>query len=113
VSISYIYKALIRRRLTGDSGPNRNRGHRPRKLTAAQERALAARIAAQPDITLARLQDWLWAEHRVRLSNGAIWTAVNRLGLSFKKKPARQRAGSARRGRPAAGLAGGAALRRP
>ncbi len=28
VSIAYIYKALIRRRLTGDSGPNPNRGHR-------------------------------------------------------------------------------------
>ena len=28
VSISFIYKALIRRRRTGDAGPNRNRGHR-------------------------------------------------------------------------------------
>jgi len=50
---------------------------------------------------------------RHRLSNGAIWTAANRLGLSFKKKPARQRARSARRGGPAPSLAGSAALRRP
>lgn len=85
-SVSYIYKALSRRRTTGDSGANPNRGHRPRKLTPAQEPALAARIAAAPDITLARLQDWLLAEHAVRLSNGAMWAAVQRLGLSFKKR---------------------------
>lgn len=111
VSISYIYKALIRRRHTGESGPNPNRGHRPRKLTPEQEAALAARIEAQPDVTLARLQDWLLAEHDVRLSNGAMWSAVKRLGLSFKKNPAGRRAGPAGRGRQAAGLAGGPALR--
>ncbi len=112
VSVSYIYKALSRRRLTGDSGPNRNRGHRPRKLTPGQERALAARIAAEPDITLVRLQDWLLREQGVRLSNGAIWVAVDRLGLSFKKKPAGRRAGPPRRGHPPADLAGRPSLHR-
>ena len=113
VSVSYIYKAVDRRRRTGDSGPNPNRGHRPRILTPGQEQALAARIAAEPDITLARLQAWLLAEHGVRLSNGAIWAAVQRLDLSFKKKPAGRRAGAPRCGRPAPGLAGGSALHRP
>ena len=113
VSVSYIYKALDRRRRTGESGANPNRGHRRRKLSAAQAVALAAHIAAHPDITLARLQDWLAAEHAVRLSDGAIWQAVDRLGLSFKKNPARRRARSARHGRPAPGLAGGAGLDRP
>ncbi len=112
VSVSYIYKALIRRRRTGDSGPNPNRGHRPRKLSAGQEGALAAHITAHPDITLARLRDWLLTEHGVGLSNGAVWAAVKRQGLSFKKKPARCRAGSPRRGRKAPDLAGGAALHR-
>lgn len=106
VSVSYIYKALSRRRETGDSGPNPNRGHRPRKLTPGQEAALAERIAAEPDITLARLQAWLESAHGVRLSNGAIWAAVDRLELSFKKKPAGRRAGPARRGRAPAALAG-------
>ena len=27
---------------------------------------------------------WLAGEHAVRLSNGAMWSAVDRLGLSFK-----------------------------
>jgi transposase len=62
------------------------RGHRPRKLTPAQEAVLAVHIAAHPDITLAALQTWLADEHAVRLSNGAMWSAVDRLGLSFKKR---------------------------
>lgn len=82
--VSYIYKALDRRRSTGESGPNPNRGHRPRKLSGEQEAALAAHMATHPDRTLAQLQDWLEAEHGVRLSDGAIWAAVDRLGRSFK-----------------------------
>jgi len=105
VSVSYIYKALDRRRTTGEIGRNLNRGHRPRKLSAEQEMALAAHIAAHPDLTLAQLQDWLETEHDVRLSDGAIWAAVDRLGLSFKKNPARRRARPPGRGDPAPRLA--------
>jgi len=86
VSVSYIYKALIRRRRTGEVSASTRRGHRPRKLAPAQEAALAAHIAAHPDLTLAALQVWLHDEHGVRLSNGAMWAAVARLGLSFKKR---------------------------
>jgi transposase len=86
VSVSYIYKALIRRRRTGEVSASSRRGHRPRKLSPAQETALAAHIEAQPDLTLAALQAWLLDEHGVRLSNGAMWSAVARLGLSFKKR---------------------------
>jgi transposase len=86
VSVSYIYKALIRRRRTGAASASPGRGHRPRKLSPAQEAALAEHIAAHSDITLAALQSWLLAEHGVVLSNGAMWTAVHRLGLTFKKR---------------------------
>lgn len=84
VSVSYIYKALIRRRRTGEVSASMRRGHRPRKLRPAQEAALAAHITAYPDITLAALRSWLLAEHGAQLSNGAMWSAVDRLGLSFK-----------------------------
>jgi transposase len=84
VSVSYIYKALIRRRRTGEASASSRRGHRPRKLSPAQETALAGHIEAHPDLTLAALRAWLLAEHEVRLSNGAMWSAVARLGLSFK-----------------------------
>ncbi len=100
VSIAYIYKALIRRRLTGNSSPNPNRGHRGRKLSPAQEMALSAHIRSRPGVTLAQAQAWLLAEHGVSLSMGATWNAAQRLGLSFKKSPARGRTGQARRGRP-------------
>src|SRR6266566_749645 len=80
VSVSYIYKALIRRRRTGEVSAGTRRGRRPRKLTPAQEATLAAQIAAHPDITLAALQTWLAGEHAVRLSNRAMWSAVDRLG---------------------------------
>ena len=113
VSIAYIYKALIRRRLTGDVGINPNRGHAPRKLSGAQELALTAHMRSRPGITLAQAQAWLLAEHRVELSAGATWNAVRRLGLSFKKSPARGRAGATRRRRPAQAVAGGSAVHRP
>jgi len=89
VSVSYIYKALIRRRRTGERSASSRRGHRPRKLTPAQEGALAVHIEAHPDLTLAALRTWLLAAHGVRLSNGAMWSAVARLGLSLKKRMAR------------------------
>ena len=100
VSVSYIYKALMRRQATGDSGVNTNRGHRPRKLSPEQEAALAARIQGEPDITLARLQDWLCDQHGVRLSNGGIWAAVRRLGFSFRENALGERAGPPGRRRP-------------
>jgi transposase len=112
VSISYIYKALIRRRETGETEASSRRGHRPRRLTPAQEAALAAHIHTHPAITLVALRRWLADEHGVQLSSGALWLAVDRLGLTVKKNAARRRAGSAGRGQAAPDLAGGPALHR-
>ena len=106
VSVSYIYKALIRRRRTGETSASTRRGHRPRKLTPAQEVALAGHIEAHPDLTLAALQAWLLAEHGVRLSNGAMWSAVARLGLSFKKRRSGQASRTARMSRRGAASGG-------
>jgi transposase len=100
VSVSYIYKALIRRRRTGQVIASSQRGHRPRKLSPAQEVALGAHIEAHPDLTLAALQAWLLAEHQVRLSNGAMWSAVARLGLSFKKRRSTRANKTVRMSRP-------------
>lgn len=99
VSVSYIYKALIRRRRTGETSASARRGHRPRKLSPVQEAALAAHISAHPDLTLAALQAWLLAEHEVRLSNGAMWSAVARLGLSLKKRRSARASRTARMSR--------------
>lgn len=110
VSIAYIYKALIRRRVTGDSGINPARGHRPRKLSPEQETALGAHIRSRPGITLAQAQAWFLAEHGLILSTGAMWNAARRLGLSFKKSPASSRAGQTGRGSASKTVESGPAL---
>src|SRR3546814_14558991 len=66
VSIAYIYKALIRRRLTGDSGPNPNRGHRRRKLTPDQELALPPHIRPRPKSEEGRVGKELGSKCRTR-----------------------------------------------
>jgi len=112
VSIAYIYKALSRRRVTGDACPAPRTGHRVRKLTQVQEGALADHVRALPGVTLVQTQAWLLAEHGVTLRMGALWQAMRRLGLSFKKSPARSRAGSPGRGETTPGVAGGTTVHR-
>src|SRR3546814_20535928 len=51
VSIAYIYKALIRRRLTSDRGPNLNRGHRRRHRAHDQQLALAEHLRPPHGVT--------------------------------------------------------------
>src|SRR5216684_8390580 len=81
VSVSYIYKALIRRRRTGETSASARRGHRPRKLTALQEAALAAHIEAHPDLTLTALllaigRTWGLVEQRGDVVGGRAPRAV-------------------------------------
>jgi len=103
----------MRRRLTGDAGINPNRGHNPHKLSPVQEQSLAVHMRSRPGITLAQAQAWLLFEHGVQLSTGATWNAVHRLGLTFKKSPARSRAGSPRRRCEAQAVESGATVHRP
>ena len=84
VSVSYIYKALIRRRITGEVTARRSGGG-PKPKLAPHDDALRERIAAEPDITLAELQAWLLAERKVKVSVGCLWNRLNFLKLSLKK----------------------------
>jgi len=84
VSVSYIYKALIRRRITGEVTARRSGGG-PKPKLALHDDALRERIAAEPDITLAELQAWLLAERKVKVSVGCLWNRLNFLKLSLKK----------------------------
>lgn len=60
VSVAYIYKALIRRRLTGDAGINPNRGHNPRKLQPEQELASRRTCALGPGSRCRRRRPGCW-----------------------------------------------------
>jgi transposase len=84
VSVSYIYKALIRRRKTGEVTA-RPSGCGPKPKLAPHDDALRARVAAEPDITLAELQAWLLAERKVNVSIGCLWNRLKFLKLPLKK----------------------------
>jgi transposase len=76
-------------------------GWRNRPLRLAGERAwLLERVAAQPDLTLRAIQGEL-AARGMRVSLKAIWNFFRSEHLTFKKKPARRRAGPTGRGAPA------------
>jgi transposase len=73
-------------------------------FTLADEEAwIRARIEEKPDITGRELLVEL-KQRGIAVSYYGVWHFVDRVGLSFKKKPARQRAGSSGRRAPAAAM---------
>jgi transposase len=71
--------------------------------------ALVGLVAEQPDLTLDEFCAVL-QQRKIATSRVSVWRFFGRHGLSFKKNPARQRAGAGGRGRGAAALARGSAL---
>jgi len=98
VSVASVVKWSQRFRSTGSAAAKPVGGVRRNSL-GGQRDWLLARIAVSPDVTLRGLVAEL-AEHGVRSSYYAVWLFFAREGISFKKKPARQRTGSPRRGAP-------------
>ncbi len=84
VSVSYIYKALARRRETGETTARRS-GRGPVPKLAAHDEALRQRISDHPDATLEEIRAWLLAEHDMKVSIGCLWKRLRHLGLSLKK----------------------------
>ena len=86
VSVSYVYKALARRKATGETAPRPQRSHQRPKL-AAHHRAIAAEVARRPDATIAELRVWLLDTHGLPASTGLMHNTLRRLGLSLEKSP--------------------------
>jgi transposase len=84
VSVSYIYKALIRRRATGEPRARPQRSHQSFKL-APLELAIRAEVSRRPDATLDELRRWLAETHGVGVSLGTMHNTLRRLGLTLKK----------------------------
>ena len=89
VSIAFIYKARIRRRLTGETTARPQRCHLEPKLAGYYE-AISAEVGAHPDVTIGELRAWLKAQHGVSASHSVMWTALDRLGLTLKKRRSTQ-----------------------
>ena len=95
VSVASVVKWSQRFRATGSAAALKVGGRRPFAL-AGERNWLLARITEAPDLTLRAIAAEL-AERGITVSYFAVWHFFEHEGISFKKKPARQRAGSARR----------------
>ena len=96
VSVSSVVRWSQRQRETGSAAAKPMGGKRPLVLPGERD-WLLVRISERPDLTLRALRAEL-AERGIVVSLGAVWTFFAREKISFKKKPARRRAGSRRRG---------------
>jgi transposase len=96
VSVASVVKWSQRFRATG-SAAAKPMGGRRRYALEGERAWLLARIGEAPDLTLRALAAEL-AARGVLVSHYAVWHLLIREGITFKKKPARQRAGTTRRG---------------
>ena len=99
VSVASVVKWSQRYRATGSAAAKPMGGRRPFALEGERSWVLT-RVVEAPDLTLRALAAEL-AERGLAVSHYAVWHFLVREGITFKKKPARQRAGSARRGQTA------------
>ena len=76
---------------TGGVEPRQRGGYRRSRLEK-HDRQLRRWIKEQADLTLAQLQERIAQELGVQLGTTALWRRLERLGLSYKKNPARRRA---------------------
>ena len=95
VSVASVVKWSQRFRATGSAAAKKRGWQRPYAVAGERE-WLLARLAEKPDLTLRALQAEL-AERGLRVSCYAVWHFFEHEGISFKKKPARQRTGPSRR----------------
>ena len=95
VSVASVVKWSQRFRATGSPAARRMGGNRPYALHGERD-WLLQRLTEKPDITLRALVAEL-AERGIKVSYYAVWHLFEHEGISFKKKPARQRTGSSRR----------------
>jgi transposase len=98
VSVASVVKWSQRFRKEGSAAARRMGGHRAYVL-APERDWLLSRLAEKPDVTLRALLAEL-SDRGIVVSYYAVWHFFEHEGISFKKKPSRQRAGSAGRRPP-------------
>ena len=81
-------------RETGSFEAKSNKGQ-SRSPLKRQEEWLLDLVRLKPDLTLEEIQRRLLNERQHKAGLGSVWRFFNRHGISFKKKRARGRAGSA------------------
>lgn len=74
----------------------RKQGQPKRSKLDPHREFLMALIEAEPDITIAEMQERLRNEAGIAASIGTVWTFLDRAGLTFKKRPPMRPSRSAR-----------------
>ncbi len=85
VSPSFIKKMLAQKRLTGNVKPIGHRGGQKKRLSEKDCKWLLKTVLAEPDITLAELQERLENEKQILASLATLWRELRRLNLRRKK----------------------------
>lgn len=85
VSSSFIKKLLARKRLTGDITPVGHRGGQKKRLSSKHRKWLLKTVLAEPDITLADLQERLEREKSISVSVATLSRELRGLNLRRKK----------------------------
>ncbi len=99
VSASCVIKLMQRVDATGDYRPRKFGGHKNYAL-AEHEDKVRALVSEEPDLTITELWQKITARG-VKVGRSAVARFLLHLQLTFKKNPARRRAGApGRQGRP-------------
>jgi len=91
VSVRTVERYWKQYQQTGSVEPKQRGGYRRSRLTG-HELTLQKWISKQPDLTLKEMQRRCKDVLGIRIGINALWHQLDRLGLSFKKNAARQRA---------------------
>ncbi len=91
VSAPWAWKISAQRKRTGQMERVEQRRGTVRKVTAEVEQRLRGWVQAQPDLTLAELQQKLAKAHHLHVSIGRLWQVLRQMGLRLKKVTPRQR----------------------
>ena len=96
VAPSSAIKWVARFRATGSAAPAKMGGHKKRTLRGEHADWLIARCQER-DFTISQLVEELRGERGLKVDRRSVWEFLHAEGLSFKKKPVRQGAGSSGR----------------
>ncbi len=93
VAVSSAIKLMQAEALTGSLSPKQMGGYR-KAILAPHADTVRRLVAETPDATLAELRESL-RKKKIKVGRSALAVFLSKLGLSFKKNSARQRAGQA------------------
>ena len=85
VSVPWAWKISAQRKRSGQMERVEQRRGTVRKVTAEVEQGLRGWVQAQPDLTLAELQQKLERAHHLQVSIGRLWQVLRQMGLRLKK----------------------------